>query len=423
MSMIKINKELCKGCVNCIRVCPTEALRVRYGKAVLLEDRCIDCGECIIACPEHAIEADTRDIKDMSNYKVKVALISSVLYAQFGLDISPYLVRSAVKEMGFDFTADVAFGTEVSSFYLRELIRENPEKIYISSMCPSVVKLIQIRFPSLVGYLTPIASPEEISARYVKERLISSGYREDEIGIFLITPCTAKSADIKEGKGFHYINGTISVSEAYKYIIKSLKTVKEDQSEPIFGEGISWVRDGGEAKSLGILNYLVVDGVKNVLKVLDDLELGKLKGISFIEGRMCSGGCVGGPLNVQNPYLARVKIRILEDSFKESVDRTLYECLKNNNYFIREEIKAISSPYKLGEDISTAIDRLQKLEEILKSLPGIDCGSCGAPTCRALAEDIVNGDARTTDCIFKLKENIEEYAKSLLKMIREVNNK
>lgn len=420
MSMIRINKDLCKGCVNCIRVCPTEALRVRLGKVVLLEDRCIDCGECIIACPEHAIEAETEEVRDMSGYKMKVALVSSVLYAQFGLDVSPYLIRSAVKEMGFDLIMDVAFGTEVSTIHLRELVRESPGKLYISSMCPSVVKLIQIRFPSLVEYLTPIASPEEISARYIKEKLISEGYREDEVGVFLITPCTAKSADIKEGRGSHYINGTISVSEAYKYIIKSLKTVKEDRSGPIFGEGISWVRDGGEAKSLGILNYLVVDGVKNVLKVLDDLELGKLRGINFIEGRMCGGGCVGGPLNVQNPYLARVKIRMLEDSYKESIDESLYEYLKANDYFTGEEVKVNSSPYKLGEDVSSAIERMQELEEILKTLPGIDCGSCGAPTCRALAEDIVSGDARITDCIFKLKDNIEEYARSLLKMIREV---
>lgn len=420
MSMIRINNNLCKSCVNCIKVCPTEALRLRHNRLVLLEDRCIDCGECIIACPTHAIEAETEGVKDMANYKVKVALISSVLYAQFGLDVSPYLIRSAVKEMGFNLTMDVAFGAEVSSFYLRELLHKNPDRLYISSMCPSVVKLIQIRFPSLVEYLAPIASPEEISARYIKEKLMSDGYREDEIGIFLITPCTAKIADIKEGRGFHYINGTISVSEAYRYIIRSLKTVKEDSNGPIWGEGISWVRDGGEAKGLGILNYLVVDGVKNVLKVLDDLELGKLKGISFVEGRMCGGGCVGGPLNVQNPYLARVKIRMLEDTYKDRIDEFLYEELKSKDYFVKREIKSIVSPYRLGKDVSSAIDKLQKIEEILSVLPGIDCGSCGAPTCRALAEDIINGDAKINDCIFKLKENIEEYAKSLLKMIREV---
>ncbi len=418
MSMIKINRELCKGCIDCIRVCPTEALRVRQGKAILLEDRCIDCGECITTCPEHAIEAILEELKDMSHYKIKVALVSSVLYAQFGLNTSPYLIRSAIKKMGFDLIMDVAFGAEISSIYLRDLLKENPGKLYISSMCPSVVKLVQIRFPSLVDYFTPIPSPEEISARYIREKLIESGYKDEEIGVFLITPCTAKISDIKEGRGIHYVNGSISVAEAYKHLIKLIKDVEEDSSEPVWSEGISWVRDGGEAKSLGILNYLVVDGVKNVLKVLDDLELGKLKGIIFVEGRMCSGGCVGGPLNVQNPYLARVKIRMLEDLGTEGIDTSIYEILKSKNYFFREKIKVEPSPYKLGEDISTAIDRMRKLEDILRSLPGINCGSCGAPNCKALAEDIINGEARITDCIFKLKDNIEDYARSLLKMIR-----
>lgn len=136
---------------------------------------------------------------------------------------------------------------------------------------------------------------------------------------------------------------------------------------------------------------------------------------------MCSGGCVGGPLNVQNPYLARVKIRMLEDLGTEGIDASIYETLRTKGYFFREKINVESSPYKLGEDISTAIDRMRRLEDILKSLPGINCGSCGAPNCRALAEDIINGEARITDCIFKLKDNIEDYAKSLLKMIRGEN--
>ena len=60
----------------------------------------------------------------------------------------------------------------------------------------------------------------------------------------------------------------------------------------------------------------------------------------------------------------------------------------------------------LDPNIGKAIQKMEKAEEILKKLPGIDCGSCGAPTCRALAEDIVNDRAREVDCIFRLKEII-----------------
>ncbi|MGI6704192.1 MAG: (Fe-S)-binding protein [Clostridia bacterium] len=51
---------------------------------------------------------------------------------------------------------------------------------------------------------------------------------------------------------------------------------------------------------------------------------------------------------------------------------------------------------------------MEKVEGILEKLPGIDCGSCGAPTCRALAEDIVNGRAREVDCVFRLREKMNE---------------
>jgi len=163
----------------------------------------------------------------------------------------------------------------------------------------------------------------------------------------------------------------------------------------------------------------VVDGVKNVLRVLDDLELGKLKGLNFIEGRMCSGGCVGGPLNVQNPYLARVKIRMLEDLYPQMIDNSTYELLRSKGYFKKSQYKPQDDLLRLGEDISDAINKMRQIELILEELPGIDCGSCGAPNCRALAEDIVRGEAKMTDCIFKLKENIEEYAKNLLKIVRE----
>ena len=51
---VMLDKELCMGCINCIKRCPTEAIRVRDGKAHILKERCIDCGECIRICPHHA---------------------------------------------------------------------------------------------------------------------------------------------------------------------------------------------------------------------------------------------------------------------------------------------------------------------------------------------------------------------------------
>ena len=49
---------------------------------------------------------------------------------------------------------------------------------------------------------------------------------------------------------------------------------------------------------------------------------------------------------------------------------------------------------------------IQKLREML---PGIDCGSCGAPNCRAFAEDVVRKTANKNDCIIMMRPEIKKY--------------
>ena len=58
----------------------------------------------------------------------------------------------------------------------------------------------------------------------------------------------------------------------------------------------------------------------------------------------------------------------------------------------------------LDKDYRTAMRMMEEMEAIYQTLPGLDCGCCGAPNCRALAEDIVRGNARREDCVIILKE-------------------
>ena len=44
---VRLDESLCKGCINCIKRCPTEAIRVRGGKASINNKFCIDCGRLI----------------------------------------------------------------------------------------------------------------------------------------------------------------------------------------------------------------------------------------------------------------------------------------------------------------------------------------------------------------------------------------
>jgi hypothetical protein len=163
------------------------------------------------------------------------------------------------------------------------------------------------------------------------------------------------------------------------------------------GKGIGWGKVGGQSFAMGIDNYLAVDGIEEVIKVLDQIEIGKLSDIDFFEGYACVTGCVGGPLNVENPFIAKSRIRKLSNKYRK---RLITDHDKYNKEILEwdQEIKPISV-LKLDNDFKKALEKMARIEEIYQQLPLIDCGACGAPTCRALAEDIIIGKAKFEDCV------------------------
>ena len=76
---IRLLRSQCQGCVTCVKACPTEAIRVRNGKAELIEARCIDCGECLRRCGYHAIVAETDNWKKLNNLNI-ISLCLLLLY-------------------------------------------------------------------------------------------------------------------------------------------------------------------------------------------------------------------------------------------------------------------------------------------------------------------------------------------------------
>lgn len=62
---IRIDTDKCDGRMRCMRVCPTQAIRIRDGRAVILEEKSIGCGECIRACPNGAIVPLTDELSTL----------------------------------------------------------------------------------------------------------------------------------------------------------------------------------------------------------------------------------------------------------------------------------------------------------------------------------------------------------------------
>ena len=164
--------------------------------------------------------------------------------------------------------------------------------------------------------------------------------------------------------------------------------------------------------------YLAADGIENVIKVLDEIEKENFSGLEFIELNSCNGGCVGGALNVENPYIARARLHIMRRYLP--VTKTRLEG-KNTDSMLWDASVEYNPVLKLDSNRGEAMRKMQMIEEIYDRLPQLGCGSCGSPTCREFAEDIVRGKAQERDCIFRLREKIEMLAKEITELSKMIN--
>ena len=140
------------------------------------------------------------------------------------------------------------------------------------------------------------------------------------------------------------------------------------------------------------------------------VENDKIESVDFIEALACTGGCLGGPLAVENVYVAKTRIKKHVEASKAVQKGSRLPLEPYDESIVWTEEIAYKPVLKLDSDIEKAMKKLETLERINKDLPGLDCGACGAPSCRALAEDIVRGNAYETDCIFKLRERVRDLA-------------
>ena len=423
---VRLDKELCKGCTNCLMHCPTEAIRVRKGRAHILDERCIDCGECIRICNYHAKIAATDSMDMLKQFRYTVALPAPSLYGQFRNITNVGAVLSALKKLGFDDVFEVARGADVVSRAIADRMRDPTlPRPLISAACPTVVRLIQVRFPDLLPNVLDIRQPMEVAAQIARAEFCKAhGCAPEDVGIFFITPCPAKMTAIRSplGQAKSAVDGAISMMEIYTLLRPILSHMqKTDGTEGTStAYGIGWATSSGETKSIFQENALSVDGIQNCIRVLEEIENNKLSDLTFFEGNACIGGCVGGPLTFENNYVAKNTIRKLVNNTLARSDKTpqaSVEASVLNKYPVRMEHEIEpNSAMTLDGDISAAMRKLERMNEIIASLPGYDCGSCGSPTCRAFAEDIVLGYANEMECIHKLKDRLQNMAEQMVEL-------
>lgn len=415
---VRLDQDLCKGCINCIKRCPTQAIRVRNGKAQINAKFCIDCGECIRVCPHHAKLATYDKMDMMKKYRYTVVLPAPSLYGQFNNLDDVNIVLNALLLMGFDQVFEVSAAAELVSEATREYLANHGDNLpIISTACPSVVRLIRVRFPNLISHLLPLNPPVEVAAMLAAQMAMEeTGYQREEVGIFFISPCPSKVTYAKAPLGTEksQVDHVLAIKDVYPQLLSHMNAVGEGREDLIASGkiGVSWGRSGGEASGLFTDNYLAADGIENVIRVLEDLEDQKFATLKFVELNACNGGCVGGVLTVENPYVAEVKLKRLRKYMP--VARSHMDMQENAERAVPWTTGVQYEPvFNLGENLMESFARLGQVERLCKKLPGLDCGSCGAPTCKALAEDIVRGQASEKDCVYYLRDSLHRLSEEV----------
>lgn len=418
---VTLDKDRCIGCTDCIKRCPTEAIRVRHSKAEITDERCIDCGMCIRVCNSGAKRALTDSLDKINGYKYKVAIPAPTLYTQFKKLRNPNIVLTALKKLGFDEVFEVAKAAEIVTAYSRELLETGQmTRPVISSACPAIVKLVQMRFPSLMDNVMPLISPKEAMARYARKYLVEQGIPSKDIGIFFISPCAAKVTNSRQPTTIHKsdVDGVLSMREVYLELMPIIKQMSPEDVEVLqmsSSEGIGWAASGGEGTASKVYNLVAVDGIENVITILERAENNKLD-VDFIECLACVNGCLGGPLTVENSFVSTnrmSKIKKYVEDKGQTRDLPVVEGDIKLKWDYPLEATKLS---KLDDNMMKALEKMESIEEIFESLPKIDCGSCGAPTCHAFAEDVIRGHANVEDCIFMLREQVRAMAQQMVKL-------
>ncbi|MBR1625825.1 MAG: 4Fe-4S binding protein [Bacteroidales bacterium] len=448
---IYTEKNNCQDCYKCIKVCPVKAIKFEDYSASITPERCIWCGACVEICPSNAkkvrndVDTVIRALKN--GEKIIVSLAPSYL-SEFS-DIQSDTLISLFKESGFFGVSETALGAELVALKAKEWFASRDNGVYFSSCCPTTVQLVRKYYPQYSENISPIASPVEAHATFLKQ------YYPDTKVCF-VGPCIAKKTELNYlGNKLDYVLTFREIQELFETLGVDPEFQRPDENDKFIpmkaGIGNLYPSDGGMLKCMMDINngmpdvkqyvsdnklsateseqknrafddtaydiqsipneFLTVSGVENVRAVLEDVDKFDKNKKYFIEILGCSGGCVMGPATIKKAS-ALVKRTQVFDNITASEDNNAYKKLFNTNITADfTNITAFERKSYTQKDIIEILKRVNKVSED----DYLNCGGCGYDNCKAFGTALLDGLAENDMCVSYMRRLARDKTNILLK--------
>ncbi|NLN93831.1 MAG: 4Fe-4S binding protein [Candidatus Hydrogenedens sp.] len=351
----------CIHCLKCVHVCPTQAMRVHRKGPEILTHLCVDCTACMRVCPTDVFDFKADRVLP-ERKENQIFCLPEALRGQFPLLSTP----ETLQETLYPITGDKILFSHTPTYWMNGYLRFYQERcggkgFKIAPLCPSISRLIQLRYPSLLPHMLPLMTP-----------LLSLREKTIDHDLVIVPSCPA---EFSQAQGIHALNKVHSVHPTFFQSLLMKRIKKEEQSRPVQTASFKADKD-----------CLVVTGINQVCHFLDQVEHGELQDCGLVVLYACVGGCYGSPVWTTPAAIAEKRSRYYDEL--EGAQRDLIP-------LYRVQPLTPRAGARLDSDMKTAMAKLGKINEIVKTFPGNNCGACGSPSCLTHAEDIVLG--RTTD--------------------------
>jgi len=319
----------------CKKVCPVDAITYdEYGICKIDEKKCIQCGACIHSCPFGAIGTKTfmvDMIRLIKAGKKVVAMVAPATEGQFGPDITMASWRTALKKTGFADMVEVGLGGDMTAAAEAEEWAQayKEGKKMTTSCCPAFVNMINLHYPALLDNMSTTVSPMCAISRMLK-------MQDPETVTVFIGPCIAKKSESLD----------LNITDNADYVltfgeIRAMMRAKGVELEPeentyqassVYGKRFG---NGGGVTAAVVQCFkemeediqpevMKCNGGAECKKALLLLKAGKLPA-DFIEGMVCTGGCVGGPSKHKTELEAK---KSRDTLIAQAENRNIHENLK-----------------------------------------------------------------------------------------------